>query len=350
MATVFLEHFRAFHWMFGRFEQTLFRGFSGSEFNSFALKCPRQIWCVFSTTRRSGVHLSCMSLSESEEKRWLLKQRVLPSTCLLPAEHIISHHDGGLLLEIQQSAWPGPREHSDRYQTRDGWHTTRTLTVSPFSLFFLICRHGYHTKCKASDACYRWPKTVPVDGTCTCLPAWLADNRSQTSSDRCYNRTTACRSCVFISLQKRGELILLCIPVSAKSCRWQCSIYIASDAKMSPQSTGLLGPRNAVSYEHLWRLKVACWTIWIISIMSELIAKNKLEMALTLLLVNLERWFYSLIDVQKSIIYNISITTVQSCKLSSLVGLGTIHIQPGTWYLVPAPNDFPYFQYFTLSL
>lgn len=122
---------------------------------------------------------ACHRVSQ-REKRWLLKQRILPLTCLLPAEHVISHHNSGLLLQIQQSAWPGPWEHSDRYQTRDGWHTTRTLTVSPFSLFFffLICRHGYHTKCKASDACYRWRRTVLVDGTCICLPAWLADSHS----------------------------------------------------------------------------------------------------------------------------------------------------------------------------
>lgn len=49
-------------------------------------------------------------------------------------------------------------------------------------LAFFICWHGYHTKCKASDACYRWQKTVPVDGTCICLPAWLADNHSTAST------------------------------------------------------------------------------------------------------------------------------------------------------------------------
>lgn len=81
---------------------------SGSEvYYIFALKCPTYIFLccsVFSRTRRSGVHLSCMSPSESEEKRGLLKQHVLPSTWLLPAAHIISHHNSGLLLQIQQSA------------------------------------------------------------------------------------------------------------------------------------------------------------------------------------------------------------------------------------------------------
>lgn len=124
--------------MFGRFEtNTCFRGFSGSDVYFLCFKMSTVYLMCFSRTRRSGVHLSCMSLSESEEKRWLLKQHILPSTCLLPAEHVISHHNSGLLLQIQQSAWPGPWEHSDRYQTRDGWHTTRTLTVSPFSLFYV---------------------------------------------------------------------------------------------------------------------------------------------------------------------------------------------------------------------
>lgn len=133
--------------------------------------------CVFPRlVGQEFIFPACHWVSQRGGKRWLLKQHILPLTCLLPAEHVISHHNSGLLLQIQQSAWPGPREHSDRYQTRDGWHTTRTLTVSPFSLF--ICRHGFHTQCKASDACYRWQRTVPVDGTCICLPAWLADNLS----------------------------------------------------------------------------------------------------------------------------------------------------------------------------
>lgn len=50
----------------------------------------------------------------------------------LPTEHIISHHNRGLLLQIRRSTRPGLLEHSDPYQTRDEWHTTRTLTVSQF--------------------------------------------------------------------------------------------------------------------------------------------------------------------------------------------------------------------------
>lgn len=143
---------------------------------------------------------ACHRVSQ-RKKRWLLQQHTLPLTCLLPAEHIISHHNSGLLLQIQQSAWPGAPEHSDRYQTRDGWHTTRILTVSPFSLF--ICRHGYHTKCKAGDACYRWQRTVPVDGTCICLPAWLADSRS-TAWAKPFSAsaaTTKPSPCLYASLQ-----------------------------------------------------------------------------------------------------------------------------------------------------
>lgn len=129
--------------MFGRFERNTC--FGGGGFRQWSIlylcfKMPNIYFFVLlclSTTRRSGVHPSCMSPSESEEKRGLLKQHVLPSTWLLPAAHIISHHNSGLLLQIQQSAWPGRLEHSDTYQTRDGWHTTRTLTVSPFSLFYM---------------------------------------------------------------------------------------------------------------------------------------------------------------------------------------------------------------------
>lgn len=80
-------------------------------------------------------------------------------------KHVISHHNSGLLLQIQQSAWPGLREHSDSYQTGDGWHTTTTLTVSPLSLPFMSAwtRTHTHTQSKASDACYRWQTTEPVD-------------------------------------------------------------------------------------------------------------------------------------------------------------------------------------------
>lgn len=134
--------FRAFHCKFGRSERNT--GFGGlfRQWSIFPLlwnvPCIFNVLLCFSRTCGSGVHLSCMPQTESEGKRWLPKQHILPSTCLLLAEHVISHHNSGLLLQIQQSGWPGPREHSDRYQTRDGWHTTRTLTVSPFSLFYML--------------------------------------------------------------------------------------------------------------------------------------------------------------------------------------------------------------------
>lgn len=109
---------------------------------SFALKCPRYgifyVALVFpGCVGQEFIFPACHWVSQ-RKKRWLLKQHILPLTCLLPTEHVISHHNSGLLLQIQQSAWPGLWEHSDRYQTRDGWHTTRTLTVSPFSLFFYM--------------------------------------------------------------------------------------------------------------------------------------------------------------------------------------------------------------------
>lgn len=137
------------------------------------------------------------------EKRWLLKQHILPLTCLLPTEHIISHHNSGLLLQIQQSAWPGLQEHSDRYQTRDGWHTTTTLTVFPSAFF--ICGHGYLTKCRVSDACYSSEKTVPVDRTCICLPAWLVHNHS-------------------MSIHLKQNLVCLCCNTSERNFP-PCSAY-----------------------------------------------------------------------------------------------------------------------------
>lgn len=85
-------------------ETLVLGGFSGSEVYLLCFKMSRvYVLLCFSTTRRSGVHPSCMSLSESEEKRWLLKQHILPSTCLLPTEHVISLHNSGLLLQIQQN-------------------------------------------------------------------------------------------------------------------------------------------------------------------------------------------------------------------------------------------------------
>lgn len=125
--------------MFGRFER-----------NTCLMGLFQAVKCYFLCFKMSQVYFVCCSVffqdsqvrsssvTESEETiTWLPKQHILPSTCLLPTEHVTSHHNGGLLHQIQQSAWPGPWEHSDRYQTRDGWHTTRTLTVSPFSLFYM---------------------------------------------------------------------------------------------------------------------------------------------------------------------------------------------------------------------
>lgn len=59
--------------MFGRFERNtcFFGGFSGSEVYFLCFKNVPSIFYVllcFSRTHRSGVHLSCMSPSESEEK------------------------------------------------------------------------------------------------------------------------------------------------------------------------------------------------------------------------------------------------------------------------------------------
>lgn len=108
-------------------------------------------------------------------------------------KHVISHHNSGLLLQIQQSAWPGLREHSDSYQTGDGWHTTTTLTVSPFSLPFMSAwtRTRTHTQSKASDACYRWQTTEPVDvgHAAVCLLGLLTTMQQfKQNCDCCYNQ------------------------------------------------------------------------------------------------------------------------------------------------------------------
>lgn len=163
--------------MFGRFEtNTCFRGFSGSDVYFLCFKMSTVYLMCFSRTRRSGVHLSCMSLSESEEKRWLLKQHILPSTCLLPAEHVLVTTTVDCCCKYSRvlDLGRGSTQTDIRRET-DG---TQQEHWQCLLLAFFICRHGYHTKCKASDACYRWQRTVPVDGTCICLPAWLADNHS----------------------------------------------------------------------------------------------------------------------------------------------------------------------------
>lgn len=169
---------------------------------------------------------ACHRVSQ-REKRWLLKQHILPSTCLLPAEHVISHHNSGLLLQIQQSAWPGPREHSDRYQTRDGWHTTRTPTVSPFSLFYVSAWIPYKMQSQwrmlqvAEDCTSGWDMHLFA-----CLARWQSLNSlNKTMSDSA--ATTKPSLCFLL-----------------QSCflyeQWQCSIYTTSDAKMSKLTTALV--------------------------------------------------------------------------------------------------------------
>lgn len=196
--------------------------------------------CCFVFPRLVGqefIFPACHWLSQ-REKRWLLKQHILPLTCLLPTEHVISHHNSGLLLQLQQSAWPGAagalRHISD---DRRMAHNKNTDGVS-FELFFM-CWHGYHTKCKASDACYRWQKTV--DGTCICLPAWHADNPSVSielnkpvSESAATTRLSLCfvpQSCFLCAPHfcKWGKINTLMH--SSFSKLWQCSIHITSDAK-----------------------------------------------------------------------------------------------------------------------
>lgn len=152
---VFWECFRCLAGL----KETLVWGLSGSE---VYLLCFKMCCCFFpGHVGQEFISPACLRVSQRKEKkkRWLLKQPILLLTCLLPTEHVISHHNSGLLLQIQRSAWPVLPEHSDGYQTRDGWHTTTTLTAFPLGFFFFFWA-GMDTtqKCKVSDACYRWQK------------------------------------------------------------------------------------------------------------------------------------------------------------------------------------------------
>lgn len=83
---------------------------------------------------------ACHRVSQRrEEKGRLLKQRVLPPTCLLPTEHVISHHNSGLLLqEYSRVLDPGAagalRQISDERRMA---HNKNTDSVS-FKPFFLL--------------------------------------------------------------------------------------------------------------------------------------------------------------------------------------------------------------------
>ena len=61
-----------------------------------------------------------------------------------------------------------------------------------------------------------------------------------------------------------------------------------------------------------WLLRVTCWEIWVICIMSQLIAENW-KMAIILLPLNLERWSKS--NSMFVMCRNSSMTIVQSCNL-----------------------------------
>lgn len=72
---------------------------------------------------------------------------------------------------------PGALRHtSDDRQMAHNDNTNSVSFTPPF--FFLFSLYGYHTKCKASDACYRWRKTVPVDGGMHLFSSRLARWRS----------------------------------------------------------------------------------------------------------------------------------------------------------------------------
>lgn len=179
MATYFiLERFVVC--LAGLKKHLLYGAFSGSEvLFYFASKCPRYILCAalffvfFPRTHRSGVHLSpsqrkqksgCLSNTFSLRHASCQLNTLLVTTtvgCYIKYSRVLDLGHGSTQTDIRRETDGTRQEH---------WQC--------LLLAFFICRHGYHTKCKASDACYRWQKTVPVDGTCICLPAWLADNRS----------------------------------------------------------------------------------------------------------------------------------------------------------------------------
>lgn len=152
-----------------------------------------------------------VSQRRGRKKRWMLKQHVPPRHA--SRQHVISHHSSGLLLQIQQRAQPGPRGRRDRWQTRDGWHTTRTLTASPFRLFVPACL-PYKMQS-------RWCM-LQVAEDCTagcdmhlfaCLARW-----QQLQTDCCYNQTLLNQYCKAPSLQWQRY-----ITSNAKQCH---SMYV----------------------------------------------------------------------------------------------------------------------------
>lgn len=79
------------------------------------------------------------------------------STLLIPPPPTVDCY-----IEYSRVLDPGSREHSDRYQTNGTWWE-----------HFSTCRHGRRTECKASDACYRWQSSLPLDKACICFAAWF---------------------------------------------------------------------------------------------------------------------------------------------------------------------------------
>lgn len=151
-----------------------------------------------------------MSLSKSEvEKRWMLKQQIPPwhASCQLNMLLVTTAAD----CYCKYSRMLDPGHGSARTDIRQETDGTQQEHWQCLLLDFLS-RHGYHTKCKASDACYRWQRTVPVDVTCICLPAWLADNSLKLKLN-----TATTKPCHFSSYKaafictvflQRGESIL----------------------------------------------------------------------------------------------------------------------------------------------
>ena len=171
---------------------------------------------VFPGTRRSGVHLSRMSPSESEgQKNVVAKATHSPprhASCQLNTLLVTTTVDCYCKYSRVLDLGCGSTQTDMRRET-DG--TQQEHWQCLLLAYFFIRRHGHHTKYKASDACYRWRRIVPVDGTCISLPARLADDLAASVQLKqnlvwlcCYTPNSD-KAAVFICISaSEGRLIL----------------------------------------------------------------------------------------------------------------------------------------------
>lgn len=247
----------------------------------------------FSRTRGSGVHLSCVSPSESEV---VAKATHSPPLDMPLANwtHYWSPQQVDCYCKYRGALDPGPWEHSHRSRTRDEWHTTRTRTV----FVFPQCRH---TNAKPAMHAtggrgpYQWAghAFVCLLGSLTIHSTSIELKTKPRLTRRCLHHCTSSSSFllsfsffsmklefdmyrIFASEQKNKQtknVILRCILVIAKACQrvavekwWN----ITSDAKSAPPSSP---PIVTVSY---WHTYTPCTVSLIGNFLQNLKKTNKL--------------------------------------------------------------------------